>query len=88
MFSSVKEMSDAVKPWATVLSDRVSVTSAAALKDEIVGTEARRGSSQCPATLAEAVRRAGEQHRAEFLVDRVHPEAALVEMVGREHLHG
>ena len=28
MFSSVKEMSDAVKPAATVLSDRVSVTSA------------------------------------------------------------
>ena len=36
MFSSVKEMSDAVKPGAIVLSDRVSVTSAAGLKDEIV----------------------------------------------------
>jgi fructose/tagatose bisphosphate aldolase len=36
MFSSVKEMSDAVKPAATVLSDRVSVTSAAAIKDDVV----------------------------------------------------
>jgi fructose-bisphosphate aldolase, class II len=36
MFSSVKEMSDAVKPAATVLSDRVSVTSAAAVKDDVV----------------------------------------------------
>ena len=36
MFSSVKEMSDAVKPAAVVLSDRVSVTSAAAVKDEVV----------------------------------------------------
>ncbi len=36
MFSSVKEMSDAVKPAAAVLSDRVSVTSAAAVKDDVV----------------------------------------------------
>ena len=36
MFSSVKEMSDAVKPAATVLSDRVSVTSAAAVQDDVV----------------------------------------------------
>src|SRR5688572_27532462 len=36
MFSSVKEMSDAVKPAAVVLSDRVSVTSAAAVNDDVV----------------------------------------------------
>ncbi len=36
MFSSVKEMSEAVKPAAAVLSDRVSVTSGAAVKDDVV----------------------------------------------------
>ena len=36
MFQSIREMSDAVKPAATVLSDRVSVASAAAVKDEVV----------------------------------------------------
>jgi fructose/tagatose bisphosphate aldolase len=36
MFQSVKEMSDAVKPAATVLSDRVSVTDASALSAEVV----------------------------------------------------
>ena len=36
MFGSVKEMSDALKPAATVLSDRVSVTSAADVKGEVV----------------------------------------------------
>ena len=36
MFESVKEMTDAVKPAATVLSDRVSVSSAAAASPEIV----------------------------------------------------
>ncbi len=36
MFESVKEMVDAVKPAATVLSDRVSVTSATALTGDLV----------------------------------------------------
>src|SRR5713226_7496806 len=36
MFKSLKEMSDAVKPAATVLSDRVSVTSPAAVSGELV----------------------------------------------------
>src|SRR5262245_7667756 len=36
MFQSVKEMSDAVKPAATVLSDRVSVTDPAAVSGELV----------------------------------------------------
>ncbi len=36
IFQSVKEMSDAVKPAATVLSDRVSVTNAAAATGELV----------------------------------------------------
>jgi fructose/tagatose bisphosphate aldolase len=36
MFQSLKEMSDAVKPAATVLSDRVSVTSAGAVSGELV----------------------------------------------------
>ena len=36
MFESVKEMTDAVKPAATVLSDRVSVTNAAALTGDVV----------------------------------------------------
>jgi fructose/tagatose bisphosphate aldolase len=35
-FQSVKEMTDAVKPAATVLSDRVSVTNAAAVSGELV----------------------------------------------------
>jgi len=35
-FGSVKEMTDAVKPAATVLSDRVSVTSAAAITGELI----------------------------------------------------
>lgn len=36
MFQSVKEMSDAVKPAATVLSDRVSVTNAAAISADAI----------------------------------------------------
>ena len=36
MFSSVKEMSDAVKPAAAVLSDRVSVTRGAAVEDDVI----------------------------------------------------
>jgi fructose/tagatose bisphosphate aldolase len=36
MFQSVKEMSDAVKPAAAVLSDRVSVTSPAAVSGELI----------------------------------------------------
>ena len=36
MFSSVKEMSDAVKPAAAVLSDRVSVTDGAAVTGELI----------------------------------------------------
>jgi fructose/tagatose bisphosphate aldolase len=36
MFQSVKEMSDALKPVATVLSDRVSVTNAAALNGDLI----------------------------------------------------
>ncbi len=36
MFESVKEMTDGVKPAATILSDRVSVTDAAALSHELV----------------------------------------------------
>src|SRR3954465_4768884 len=36
MFQSVKELTDAVKPAATVLSDRVSVTNAAAVTSELV----------------------------------------------------
>src|SRR4029453_18262858 len=36
MFESVKEMTDAVKPAATVLSDRVSVTDAAAVGGELI----------------------------------------------------
>src|SRR5437773_3132855 len=36
MFHSLKEMSDAVKPAATVLSDRVSVTTPAALTGDLV----------------------------------------------------
>ena len=36
MFSSVKEMSDAVKPASVVWSDRVSVTSATAVEDDVV----------------------------------------------------
>jgi fructose-bisphosphate aldolase, class II len=36
MFQSVKEMSDAVKPAATVLSDRVSVTNAAAVSADAI----------------------------------------------------
>ncbi len=36
MFSHVKEMSDAVKPAATILSDRVSVTNAGALSGELI----------------------------------------------------
>src|SRR4051812_23578708 len=36
MFQSLKEMSDALKPAATVLSDRVAVTNAAALDGELV----------------------------------------------------
>ena len=36
MFASVKEMTDAVRPAATVLTDRVSVTNAAALSGELI----------------------------------------------------
>ncbi len=36
MFQSVKEMSDAVKPAATVLSDRVSVTNGAAVTGDLI----------------------------------------------------
>jgi fructose/tagatose bisphosphate aldolase len=36
MFTSVKELSDALKPAATVLSDRVSMTSAGALTGEMI----------------------------------------------------
>src|SRR5258705_284639 len=36
IFGSVKEMTDAVKPAATVLTDRVSVTNAAAISGELV----------------------------------------------------
>src|SRR5262245_10313026 len=36
MFQSVKEMTDAVKPVATVLSDRVSVTNASAVSGDLV----------------------------------------------------
>src|SRR3954465_13669683 len=36
MFQSVKELTDAVKPAATVLSDRVSVTNAAAVTSDLV----------------------------------------------------
>ncbi len=36
MFSTVKEMSDAVKPAATVLSDRVTITSAGAVSGDLV----------------------------------------------------
>jgi fructose/tagatose bisphosphate aldolase len=36
MFASVKDMTDAVKPAATVLSDRVSVTDAGALNGEVI----------------------------------------------------
>ena len=36
MFESIKEMSDAVKPAATLLSDRVSVVDAGAVTDELV----------------------------------------------------
>src|SRR5256885_11910939 len=36
MFQSVREMQDAVKPAATVLSDRVSVTNAGALTSDVV----------------------------------------------------
>jgi fructose/tagatose bisphosphate aldolase len=36
MFQSVKEMSDAIKPAAAVLSDRVSVTDASALSAEVI----------------------------------------------------
>ena len=36
MFQSVKEMSDAVKPAATVLSDRVSVTDGAAVTSDLI----------------------------------------------------
>src|SRR5262245_16241384 len=36
MFQSVKEMTDAVKPVATVLSDRVSVTNASAISGDLV----------------------------------------------------
>jgi hypothetical protein len=35
-FGSVKEMTDAVKPAATVLTDRVSVTNPAAISGECV----------------------------------------------------
>ena len=38
MFQSVKELTDAVKPAASVLSDRVSVTSAAAITPDLVDT--------------------------------------------------
>ena len=36
MFESVKQMSDAVKPAATLLSDRVSVTNAGAVTGDLV----------------------------------------------------
>src|SRR5690242_4110938 len=36
MFQSIKEMSDALKPAATVLSDRVSVTSPTAVTGEMI----------------------------------------------------
>src|SRR5688572_2227951 len=36
MFTSLKEMTDAVKPAATVLTDRVSVTNAAALSADLI----------------------------------------------------
>src|SRR6266513_3470354 len=36
MFTSTKEMSDALKPAATLLSDRVSVTSSAALTGDVI----------------------------------------------------
>ena len=36
MFASIKELTDALKPAATVLSDRVSVTSVAAARPEII----------------------------------------------------
>src|SRR5262245_8545540 len=41
MFQSVKEMTDAVKPVATVLSDRVSVTNASAVSSDLVDTLVR-----------------------------------------------
>src|SRR5712692_10496059 len=41
MFQSLKEMSDAVKPVATILSDRVSVTSPAAVSGELIDNLAR-----------------------------------------------
>ena len=36
MFSSIREMSDAVKPAATILSDRVSVTNAGAVRGDVI----------------------------------------------------
>ena len=36
MFESIKDLTDAVKPAASVLSDRVSVTNAAAITPELV----------------------------------------------------
>ena len=36
MFASIKEMTDAVKPAATVLSDRVAVTDAGAVSGGVV----------------------------------------------------
>src|SRR5688572_29164032 len=38
MFASIKEMTDALKPAATVLSDRVSVTSVSAVSPETIDT--------------------------------------------------
>ncbi len=50
--------------------------------------EARRGTPQLPAALGEPVRRTGKQQWAQLLVDGVHPEPALVEMVRHEQLGG
>ena len=54
----------------------------------LVLTEARCGSPQLPPTLGEPVRRTRKEERSELVVDGVHPEPALVEMVGLEQLGG
>ena len=50
--------------------------------------ETRRGSPQLPAALGEPVRRTRKEDWAQLLVDGVHPEPALVEMVRHEQLGG
>jgi hypothetical protein len=47
-FQSVKEMTDAVKPAASILSDRVSVTNPAAVGGELID---RRRRGRYPARL-------------------------------------